>query len=202
MGMQIKVWDLPTRAAHWLLAGAFVVAFVSAESERWRLVHVISGAIVAGAIVFRLLWGFVGSRYARFADFVTAPRTVVAYLKSTMTGNKRHFVGHNPAGGWSVLALLAACALIVGSGLLSYFEMGPRWSGRFHEWVSNGALALSALHVLGVVAGSLLDRENLVRAMITGRKQGDSAAAIASNRPAALLVLMVICAAAVGAVTR
>jgi hypothetical protein len=85
---------------------------------------------------------------------------------------------------------------------LSYFELGPRWSDRFHEWVSNGALALIALHVLGVVASSVLDHENLVRAMITGRKQGDSAAAIASNRPAALLVLLLICAAAVWAVTR
>ena len=168
----VLVWDLPVRVFHWLLAASFLGAFVTAESERWRLLHVTLGYTVGGLVVFRLLWGLIGTRHARFADFVRGPRAVVRYLRSLLSGRAEHHVGHNPAGALAIVGLLAASVLIVASGWAIFNDVGGEWLEDLHEGAANAMLALVALHVLGVIVSSRLHHENLVRSMVTGRKLG------------------------------
>lgn len=171
-----RVWDLPVRVFHGLMILCFAGAWLTGDSERWRLLHVTLGLTMAGLVVFRLLWGVVGTRHARFADFVRGPRTVLAYLKSLVAGRPQHHDGHNPAGGWAVLGLLALTALTTGAGWAAY----QGWGGgdafeEVHEFAAHALLLLVAVHVVGVVVSSWLHRENLVRAMVTGRKPGAAA---------------------------
>lgn len=171
------VWDLPTRAFHWLLALSFAGAWLTAESERWRDVHVLLGYTVAALIVFRLLWGVFGTRYARFASFALDPRAAFDYLKSLATRTPRHYFGHNPAGSWAIVAMLALLALTAATGWAAYAEIGPGWLENLHEGAANATLALVLVHVAAVFASSLLHRENLVGAMVTGYKPGAGDAA-------------------------
>jgi len=167
----IRVWDLPTRVFHWLLATSFAIAFATAESERWRDVHVMAGYAVAGLIVFRLLWGFVGGEHARFADFVPTPARLKTYLASLASGRPQHYVGHNPAGAVAIFALLALGLLASASGYLVYENIGGHGMEEVHEGLSNGMMLVVGIHLLGVVVSSWLHRENLIRAMITGWKK-------------------------------
>ena len=114
----VLVWDAPVRVFHWLLAASFVGAYITAESERWRLVHVTLGYTVGALVVFRLLWGLVGTRHARFSAFVRGPAAVAAYLRSLPGGGGEHPVGHNPAGGWAIVGLLTLAALSLGKQTL------------------------------------------------------------------------------------
>ncbi len=167
---KILVWDVPVRVFHWLLALSFAGAFMTAESERWRDIHVLLGYSMLGLILFRVLWGFVGSRYARFKSFLYGPARVAAYLKSLITGRPQHFLGHNPAGSWAIYALLTVGSLVGLSGWLKYQEIGGDGMARAHELLSDGMLGLVMVHVSGVLISSLLHRENLLRSMITGTK--------------------------------
>lgn len=177
------VWDFPTRAFHWLLALSFTGAFVTAESERWRDVHVTLGYTVAGLIAFRLLWGLVGTRYARFASFAFGPRAVLDYVRSLLTREPRHYVGHNPAGSWAIYLLLALGLLAAASGYATYVELGGEEAFEdVHEGIANALLALVFVHIAGVVASSFLHRENLARAMVSGRKKAAAGEGIRSAR--------------------
>ena len=175
---RILVWDLPTRLFHWLLAGTFAGAWLTAESERWIDVHVMLGYMFAGLIAFRLLWGLVGTRYARFSSFVRGPGAVLSYLKSLLTFRPQHHVGHNPAGGWAVLALLGLGIVTALAGYFTYADYGGHWLEELHEGAASAMLGLVFLHIAAVVVSSLLHRENLVRAMITGLKRGAHSQAI------------------------
>jgi cytochrome b len=169
---RILVWDLPTRLFHWLTAASFAGAWLTAESERWRNVHVALGYTFAGLIAFRLLWGLVGSRHARFASFVRGPSAVLSYLRSLLGATPEHHVGHNPAGGWAVLALLGLGALSAASGFMTYNDIGGHFMEELHEGAASAMLALVFVHIAAVVLSSLIHRENLVLAMITGLKRG------------------------------
>ena len=179
-GRPILVWDAPVRVFHWLLAASFIGAFVTAESERWRLLHVTLGYTVGGLVVFRLLWGLLGTKHARFTAFVRGPRAVLAYLKGLLGGRAEHAVGHNPAGALAIVGLLAAAMLIVASGWATYNDVGGGWLEELHEGAANAMLALVAVHVLGVLVSSWLHHENLVRSMVTGHKLGRPEDAIRS----------------------
>jgi len=172
MANRILVWDVPTRVFHWLLAASFAGAFITADSEKWRDVHVALGYTMLALIAFRVVWGFVGTHYARFSSFAFGPGKVLAYLKSLFTHKPQHHVGHNPAGSWAVYGLLSLGLLSGVSGYLTYNEVGGEWLEELHEVAANSMLALVVVHVAGVLASSLLHRENLVRAMITGYKTG------------------------------
>jgi cytochrome b len=165
---RILVWDLPTRLFHWLLALSFAGAWLTAESERFRDVHVLLGYTMIGLIGFRLVWGLVGTRHARFSAFVRAPAAAVRYLKSLVTGRAEHYVGHNPAGALAIVLLLLLGLAAGVSGWLTYNEIGGEWLEEGHELAANLMLAVVGIHVLGVLVGSLAHRENLVRAMVTG----------------------------------
>lgn len=187
---KILVWDAPTRVFHWALALSFLGAFITADSERLRDVHVVLGYTALGLIAFRLIWGVLGTRYARFASFAFGPREVADYLKSLLALRPRHFLGHNPAGSIAIYALLALGLLTGLTGYARYNELGGEWLQDLHEGLANAMLAVVFVHITGVVLSSLLHRENLARAMITGYKTGDPAGAIRGARwlVAALLV--------------
>lgn len=169
---RVRVWDAPVRVFHWLMALSFAGAWLTAESERWRTLHVTLGYTMAGLVVFRLVWGLVGTRHARFANFVRGPRAVLHYLGSLVRGRPEHHTGHNPAGALAIVALLGTAALVVFSGWGTYNDL---WGGRLedlHEGAANALMALVVLHLAGVVVSSGLHRENLVAGMVTGYKQG------------------------------
>ena len=184
---RILVWDWPVRIGHWLLVILFALAWLTGDSEELRLVHAALGGAMVGVLLFRLLWGFVGPRYARFSDFVYRPGEILAYLYGVLTLRAPRHLGHNPAGGAMIVAMLLALTATVVTGLSLYGAdkgLGPL-AGWFtgssdtlidaikeaHEVATNGTLLLIAGHLIGVVWESLLHRENLVRAMITGRKR-------------------------------
>lgn len=208
----VRVWDPVVRIFHWALVIAFFVAFFTEDDT--MLVHAWAGYVVGALIVVRVLWGIVGPRHARFADFVYRPRTVVAYTKDLLKLRGRRYLGHSPAGGAMVVALIVVLAGTVGTGLVVYAaedNAGPL-AGMFavpsaefvapadrddddderseyrgedeheesafveafeeaHEVLANLAFALVIVHILGVLWASLAHRENLARAMVTGRKR-------------------------------
>ena len=179
----VLVWDLPVRAFHWLFAASFAVAFATGESDRWRDVHALSGygfLVLAG---FRVAWGVFGTRYARFGSFPPAPRAALSYLRSLLAGRPAHHVGHNPAGAVAIYLLLGLGLATGLSGLATYAEIGGKWVEEVHEGLANAMLAVVVVHVAGVVVGSLAHRENLAKAMITGRKRGVREAGIDRARP-------------------
>ena len=178
------------RVFHWLLVLSFAGAYLSAESERWRLLHVTLGYTLGGLVAFRLVWGLVGTRYARFANFVRGPQAVLTYLRSLRKGQPQHHLGHNPAGAVAIVLLLASVA-VVGSGWAIYNDVGGEWLSELHDIAANSMLLVVAIHIAGVLVASRLHRENLVRAMVTGQKNGAPADGI--RRPwAALAVLLVL----------
>ena len=159
---RILVWDLPLRVFHWLLAISFVGAFLTAESERLRDVHVVLGYTVVGLLAFRLLWGFLGTRHARWSSFAYGPGAVLRYLRSLLSRRPDHYVGHNPAGSW-VIYFMVVLGLVAGvSGYAVYHDLGGKWTESLHEGAANTMLALVLVHVAGVVVSSLMHRENLV----------------------------------------
>ncbi len=191
---KVLIWDWPVRIGHGLLVGAFALAWITGESEEWRLVHAFAGGTVVGVILFRLIWGIAGTRHARFASFVRGPRAVLDYVFGLLRGDESKYAGHNAAGGWAIVALLALGLLTGASGWLvyqdSFANLGGEWLEEVHEALASGMLAVAAIHVAGVVVSSLVHRENLVRAMLTGFKHGKPEEAIASARPLIVLPML------------
>jgi len=169
----VKVWDAFVRLFHWALVASFTVAFLSGEERDLRMLHCWAGYAAASLVALRILWGVIGTHYARFSQFVHGPKTVLNYLKSVVTGREARYLGHNPAGGvMIVLLLLAITGLSLTGHLLTTDAFwGSTTMEEIHEVLANGILALVVLHVSGVIVESLRHRENLVRAMITGKKK-------------------------------
>jgi cytochrome b len=200
------VWDLPTRLFHWVLVGLLGFSWWSAENHRLDL-HLISGIAVSGLILFRILWGFLGSETSRFAHFLRGPRAVRDYLRGSPTGPA---IGHNPLGGWSVILLLLLVAAQVATGLFAVdvdgIESGPlshlvdfeqgRVAAEWHELSFNLLLVLSAIHVLAILFYLLVLRRNLVRPMITGFIPAVSGSTSAQKAPPWRLVAAVAVAGA------
>ncbi len=196
----VQVWDILVRVFHWSLVGAFVIAYITSEGE--ETLHIYAGYAVLGLIIFRVFWGVIGTRYARFSDFVYSPSAVIRYIKSLRSGQPKHYLGHNPAGGWMIVALLIGLFAISISGLkldaaedargplagvtvdLSVVKQayadederkgrgqGEEFWEELHETATNLTLLLIFLHIAGVAISGRLHNENLVKAMITGKKQ-------------------------------
>lgn len=190
----LRVWDPLVRLSHWGLVAAFATAWITAEEV--QSVHEIAGYGVAGLVAFRLVWGFVGSRYARFAQFVKGPDETLGYLRAILRGTERRHLGHNPAGAAMILALMVTLSGTAFTGwLMAEPErvamlpalpqiVAPAWADddgedrevegpikEVHEVLANLMLLLVAAHVGGVVLASIRHRENLARAMITGDKR-------------------------------
>ena len=182
----IKVWDLPLRIFHWLLVAGFFVAYLTEDDL--LTVHVWAGYLVAGLLVFRLLWGFIGNKYARFSSFLCSPGQSLAYVKDLVALKTKRYIGHNPAGAAMIVLLLVSLLMTVITGLAVYGAdqaAGPlaaigssneeMWE-EVHEFFANFTLFLVVVHVIGVAVESYIHRENLARAMVKGyKKAGDNA---------------------------
>jgi cytochrome b len=189
---KVLVWDVPVRVFHWLLAGSFAGAWLTAGHERWMLLHATLGCTVLALAVLRVAWGFLGTRHARFAAFLRGPGEIVRYLGGLVRGKPRHYVGHNPAGALAIVALLALAVTAAATGLATY-TLGEAYED-VHEVLANLMLGLVGLHVAAVVVSSRLHRENLAAAMVTGRKRGARADGIPRGLrlPGALLLAAVL----------
>jgi len=181
----VRVWDPLVRVFHWTLAAAFLTAYL--VEDDWLALHVLAGYTVLGLVLFRLVWGAIGTRHARFTDFVRSPAAVLTYMKDALAIRARRYLGHNPAGGAMVIALLASLTFTSVSGLALYghgefsgplaglMQGAPGWLGNAleeaHEFFANFTLLLVLLHLAGVALASLQHGENLARSMVTGRKQ-------------------------------
>jgi cytochrome b len=195
----VLIWDAPVRVMHWLLVACFAGAWLTAESEAGRLVHVTLGYTMAGLVAFRLVWGFAGTRHARFASFVKGPKAVAAYLRgfagvTPMPGASPLPAGHNPAGAWAIVALLGAVIAVTATGWLADAGGVGEVIEEGHEVVATAMLALVGLHVAGVAVSSWRHRENLVGAMVDGRQAAPPAEGIGRARwgIAALLLATVL----------
>jgi cytochrome b len=136
-------------------------------------VHVVFGYTMLGLVAFRLLWGVIGTRYSRFGSFAFGPRSVLAYLKSLFTRSPQHHLGHNPAGSWAIYALLALIVLAGVTGYATYNDIGGGWMEEAHEAAANALMGVVIVHVSGVLVSSIIHRENLARAMVSGFKSGN-----------------------------
>ncbi|MGB7287828.1 MAG: cytochrome b/b6 domain-containing protein [Salaquimonas sp.] len=167
----VKVWDPFVRIFHWSLLGLFVFAYFT--GDEWDKAHELAGYIIAGLIALRIGWGIIGSKHARFSDFVYRPTTVLAFVRDSIALKAKRYIGHNPAGGAMVIALMLAIIAISISGYMMTTDMywGTQWVEDVHEISVNGTLVLVGLHVAGVVLASFEHKENLVKSMFTGRKR-------------------------------
>lgn len=194
----VKVWDPLVRIGHWLLVVGFFIAWVT--DDDFEILHAWAGYLVGGIVAWRLIWGVVGTRHARFSDFVFGPRTVIRYAKSMLKLRPIHYLGHNPLGGYMVVALLLALSFTTWSGLELYASegKGPLASNsqplvsalanenehnerhgdsgeelweELHEVCANVTMLLVLLHIAGVLLSSVIHRENLIAGMINGYKR-------------------------------
>lgn len=187
---RIRVWCLPTRVFHWATVGCVAGVWLTAETERWRDVHVMLGYTLAGLLAFRVAWGLAGSRYARFRSFLFGPAALRDYLVSLASGHPQRHAGHNPAGALAIFGLLALIGIACGTGFALWQDTGPGWLEEIHEGAAVALLALAGVHVAGVVASSLLHRENLVRSMLSGWKTGQPHEGMAGMHTAVGLLLL------------
>jgi cytochrome b len=194
----VPLWDAVVRTGHWLMVASFAGAWLTAESERWRLLHVGFGYALAALVAFRVVWGFIGTRPARFAAFVRGPRAVIGHIAGLLRGRGERSAGHNPLGGWAVLVLLGTSAALTVSGWLLYNDIIGHTGEEVHEALANGLMALAVVHIVAIVAMSLRERENLIAAMISGRKHlpADQGIAAGRGRIAAVLLLALVAGAA------
>jgi cytochrome b len=197
MKRNILVWDLPTRLFHWTLAGSFLGAYaiaVSSDDDGALFVaHMLLGAVAAFAVTLRLLWGLVGSRYARFASFVPGLGKLVGYVKGLFDRGGERYIGHNPGSTFAIYGMLLATLAVATSGALigTYGDAAEE----VHEVFAHGLFALSAIHLAGVVTHTLRRRDGALSSMIDGRKEGRPEQGIRSAHPVVGLVFLGLTAA-------
>jgi len=182
---RILVWDLPTRMFHWLLTLGLLACFgftlLADEHSSMFSAHMILGIVLGLMVVLRVIWGFVGTRYACFDSFLFSPSTVVKYVKDAIAGSGQLYLGHNPGSSYAIFAMLALVGLVVTTGLL--VSSGNEAAKELHEIASYALLAVIVVHVVGVILYTMRHRENITLSMITGIKEGSPAEAIRSSRP-------------------
>jgi cytochrome b len=208
----VPVWDLPTRFFHWLLALSVGINLIVGPRGGWQFpVHVSAGCAALALVLFRIVWGFIGSRHSLFPDFVRGPRVVLQYLRDLLKLRQERHTGHNPLGGWMVVTLLVMTLVTATTGLFSATRrgqsgpfvglIGGQGLGDIHGTLGNLMIFLVILHLCGVALHYLTARDNIVGAMITGRKR--LAAEGAASEPALVslwrAVLPAVLAAMLGA---
>ncbi|MDD5029088.1 MAG: cytochrome b/b6 domain-containing protein [Rhodoferax sp.] len=199
------IWDLPTRLFHWTLASCFAIAWLTSDGDRWHAVHVFAGYLMLGMVAFRLVWGFAGSHFSRFASFWFSPGEALDYLKQVASGHAARHVGHNPTGSLAIYILLALTVAVGFSGIVTMG--GDEQQGLAAGWFTFaqvqtlkklhnlGAIAMLLVvagHITGVVVESVLHKENLARSMVTGIKMADAATPKATAQPV-IAALMLLC---------
>ena len=178
----IKVWDPLIRIFHWSLVLGFMVAYIT--EDEWITLHVAAGDLIALLLIFRVIWGVIGTRYARFTQFVKSPSAVMAHLKGMAQFKVAHYLGHNPAAAAMVVALLISLIMLCFSGyvliatenqgvLAGTFFAGfnSHWMEDVHEFFAHFTLLLVFAHIAGVIVSSFMEQENLPRSMLVGFKK-------------------------------
>lgn len=162
------VWDPLIRIFHWSLVLCFLIVQVTAEE--FETIHEYTGYSILGLIMLRMVWGFIGPQHARFGSFWPTPAKLKAHLSQLIRGQHSPASGHNPAGGLMVFALLGTLLLTGASGYLNQSDLfwGTEWVEEIHEFLGEATLILVGVHVIAVILMSLVERRNLIRAMITG----------------------------------
>ncbi len=188
----ILVWDLPVRVVHWLLVLAVAGAWFTSEEDGARALHLLFGYSALALLLFRLVWGVVGSRHARFSQFVRGPAAIVRYVRAFFSRHPERSVGHNPAGAVAVLLLLALGLATTVTGALMATGVAGEGLEDVHEVFANSLLVMIGIHVLGVIVSSIVHRENLARAMVTGRKRGDGNETMTRRGLAVALAIMIV----------
>ena len=168
----ILIWDVPTRVFHWLLVLCFAGAWLTSESERLQMIHYAFGYSACALVLFRLVWGLIGTKYARFSQFIKAPSEIIGHLKGLLSGHEHSSPGHNPVGGLVMLGLMLAILVIGLTGYFSIKEFLGNLMSEAHEAIASLTLGLVIIHVVAAIVMSLLQKENLVKAMVDGRKKG------------------------------
>lgn len=214
--VQVRVWDVPVRLFHWLLVLLFAFMFLSGTLKgEWMAWHMRSGYAILALVLFRIAWGFAGSTHARFSNFLAGPSACIVFARKLLARAPAHSAGHNPLGGWMVLALLLGLLFQIGTGLFANDDIlveGPLAPlvtkavsdqlTSWHYWNVKLLLALAAAHILAVLYHAVFMKENLIGAMFTGVKKMP-ANAVAGSAPARLaspwlaLVLFAVAAIAV-----
>ncbi|SDP06763.1 Cytochrome b [Ralstonia sp. 25mfcol4.1] len=169
----IRVWDVAVRLTHWSLAAIVCYDLIDDSGDR---LHRVLGYVAAGLVLFRIVWGFVGTEHARFGAWLPRPAGVLAYGRALMRGRAPRFISHTPLGAVTMLAMWALILALAVTGWMSRLDpfWGEDWPIDIHRWLSNTLLGLIALHVAAAIAMSLKGRENLIAAMLTGRKRRDA----------------------------
>lgn len=193
---KILVWDLPTRVFHALLTVGFIAAFAiaqfSGEHSAWFPYHMLLGIVLGVMVVLRVIWGVVGTKYARFESLLFSPSALLKYLRSAFTSRGERYTGHNPGSGYAILAMLLLTLLVVATGLL--MSTGSETAEELHSLAAYALLAVAAIHVVGVVWHTIRHRENIARSMITGVREGQPDDAIPSSRPIVALIFVAVVA--------
>jgi cytochrome b len=179
----VVVWDLPTRLFHWTLVALMIAQWWTAEESSTMDWHVWGGYAVLALVLFRLIWGFVGSETARFGDFIRGPGAALEYVRALLRGETPHYLGHNPLGAWSIVAMLVLLLAQAGTGLFANDDIlieGPLyawvskdtsdWLTSIHKLNFNLLLLVIAVHLSAVLFYLLIKRENLIHPMLNGRK--------------------------------
>jgi cytochrome b len=191
---RLLVWDIPTRLFHWLLVAvcgaAFVLAFGAHEHSLAFDSHMLLGLALLPLLLFRVIWGFSGTRYARFRSFLFSPKEMLAYLSGILTRSAQRHVGHNPAASYAIFAMLALLAGIGVTGLL--IPVGGELCEDLHEVMSYALLVLVGGHLLGVLFHTMAHKENIVLSMLTGRKTVAAGEGIPSSRPVVAVIALVL----------
>jgi cytochrome b len=194
---RVLIWDLPTRLFHWLLSGGFIAAAVIAlalgEDSPLFPYHAIIGLTIALMVCLRVIWGFFGTRYARFGTFIFGPGAVIEYMKGTLVGGGKRYIGHNPGSSLAIFALLALVLAMAVTGIM----MGQGNGGvkELHEILAWVTVGVAVVHVLGVALHTVRHRENITLSMIHGKKHAEPSDAIASAKPIIAVVFLAIAGA-------
>lgn len=189
---QVLIWDLPTRVFHWLLTiGIFVstaIALTIDEDGSLFSAHMILGIVVGAMVLLRIVWGFIGTRYARFSSFLFGPKALMDYVIGTMKASEPRSIGHNAGSSIAIFAMLGLVLATAFTGLM--ISSGNEAAEDLHQFASYALIAVVAVHIVGVAWYSLRHNENITLSMFTGRKEGSEADAISSSRPVVGIVFL------------
>lgn len=192
------IYDLPTRIFHWLFSALFVVAFFIAETvdddNPTFSVHMLTGLMLGGLVLLRILWGLVGSRYARFSSFALRPVELTEYIKGILTGSKKRWTGHNPASSWAALAMLGLALMLAITGILMTSGYKETFEDA-HELFANAFLVTVLLHIAGVLLHTFRHQDSIALSMVHGNKEvSENTPVEVTQRPIVALTLIVFMA--------
>ncbi len=191
---KILIWDLPVRFFHWLLVIGFfsasLIAFGFDDENIYFPMHAILGLIIVFMVILRIIYGFIGTTYARFNSFLFHPKEVFLYFKGIISGSNKSYSGHNPGSSYAIFIMLL---LLIGLAITGIsLALGNETFEDLHELFANSMLVIVSLHILGVILHIVINRQNIIASMIHGKKESGSGTGIDSSKPISLIIFLVL----------